>query len=122
MPKSSATYASVALFTALFFKALAVSLHHVTHLAHFLPTNPHHFSMHLHHHTGQFGIVSQRLQHHRHPSWPYPHSHRTTWHGHRRHARQRSRNLLRFMFLGISESTRKSEKQANDNNAKTFFH
>jgi hypothetical protein len=41
MPKSSATYAIVALFTALFFKSLAVSLHYVTHLAHFLPTNPH---------------------------------------------------------------------------------
>src|SRR5262245_38838168 len=40
MPKSSATYAIRALFTAFFFKALAVSLHHVTHLAHFLSPNP----------------------------------------------------------------------------------
>src|SRR5262249_11956761 len=96
--------------------------HHVTHLAHFLPTNPHHFSMHLHHHTAQFGIVSQRLQHHGHPSWPHHHSsHRTTWHGHRRPARPRSRNLLRFTLLGIGEFARKSEKQANDNNAKTLF-
>ena len=60
MPKSSATYAIVALFTTLFFKSLAVSLHHVTHLAHFLPTNPDHFSTHLHHHTGQFGVISQQ--------------------------------------------------------------
>src|SRR5215468_4764301 len=106
------------LFTALFFKPLAVSPHHVAHLAQFLSTNPHHFSVHLHHHTGQLGIISQRLQHHRHPSWPHHSSHRTTWHGHRRPARQRSRNLLRFMFLGISEFARKNEKQANDNNTK----
>src|SRR5262249_346089 len=111
-----------ALFTALFFKSLAVSLHYVTHLAQFLPTNPHHFSTHLHHHACQFGIISQQSQHHRHPSWPHPSSHRTTWHGHRRPARKCSRNLLRFTLLGIGETARKSEKQANDNNTKPFFH
>src|SRR5215468_1060482 len=110
------------LFTALFFKPLAVSPHHVTHLAQFLSTNPHHFSMHLHHHTGQFGIVSQRLQHHRHPSWPHHSSHWTTWHRHRRPARQWSRSRLWIKLLGINEFPRKSEKQTNDNNAKTFFH
>lgn len=49
-----------ALFAIFFFKALAVSSHHVTHLAQFLSTNPYHLALHLHHHTGQFGIISQQ--------------------------------------------------------------
>src|SRR5262249_19575390 len=54
--------------------------------------------------------------------WPPASSHRTTWHGHRRPARQRPRNIFRFTLLGISEFARESEKQTNDSNAKTFFH
>src|SRR5262249_58095525 len=49
-------------------------------------------------------------------------SHLTTWHGHRRPARQRSRSLLRFTLLGIGESTRKSEQQTNGDYTKPFFH
>src|SRR5262249_42718099 len=114
---------SSALFTALFFKSLAVSLHHVAHLAHFLPTNPHHFSMHLHHHTGQFRIISQRLQHHCHSSWPHRNSsHWTAWHRYSWPAWKWSRSHLRVKLLGIGESARKSEEQANDNNTKSFFH
>src|SRR5262245_55334668 len=62
------------------------------------------------------------LADHRHSSWPHHSSHWATWHRHRRSPWQCSRNLLRFMFLGISEFAGNSEKQANDNNTKPFSH
>src|SRR5215813_4184144 len=113
-----------ALFATLFFKALAVSLHHVTHFAHFFPSNPHHLSMHLHHQTGYCWIISYQLQHHRHPSWSHPSCPRTTWHGvgHKWPTLRCSRSRrFRFTLLRIGSPTARVSSKPKTTTHKRFL-